>query len=82
MKKMKKFKEKMPPSKKVNKKGGKQIAGRKYAGYQEKLEVMEADEDNHPKRKPDGIAQALMKSKEGYSKKKRVKPDKMKGKGK
>jgi len=78
---MKKLKEKMPPSKKVNMKGGKKVSGIKYAADKEKEEYMAASMDNHPRRKPADIAQALMKAKEGYSKKIRVKPDKMKGKG-
>lgn len=75
------MKEMMPPSKKVNKKGGKQVAGRKYSTVKEKEEYLEAAQDNHPRSKPADISGALMKSKEGYSKKVRVKPDKMKGKG-
>ena len=78
---MKKMKEKMPPSKKVNMKGGKQVAGRKYSAAKENEEYMEAAMDNHPRRKPADISQALMKAKEGYSKKVRVKPSAIKGKG-
>jgi hypothetical protein len=63
MKSANKFKEKMPPSKKLVKKGGKMVAGKDYS------------------EKPD-ISTALRKSKEGYSKKPRVKPDRMKAKGK
>lgn len=73
---MKKLKEKMPPSKKVNMKGGKQVAGRKYPMAVEKEESMAASKDNRPKSKPADIGQALMKSKMGYSKKPRVKPSK------
>jgi hypothetical protein len=81
MSKLSKFKEKMPPAKKVNKKGGKQVAGRKYAEDIEEEDYEDADSDNRPRAKPADIAQALGRAKEGYSKKKRVKPDKMKGKG-
>lgn len=78
---MKKLKEKMPPSKKINMKGGRKVAGRKYASAVEQEEYAAAYKDNHPRKKPADIAQALMRAKEGYSKKPRVKPDKMKGKG-
>ncbi len=82
MKKLSKFKEKMPPSKKLVKKGGKQVAGRKYSEDKEEYDDKIGDEDNYPTRKPADISGALRRSKEGYSKKPRVKPDKMKGKGK
>lgn len=75
------FKEKMPPSKKLVTKGGKQVAGRKYSQDKEEYDQRERDEDNHPTRKPADISGALRRAKEGYSKKPRVKPDKMKGKG-
>lgn len=75
---MKKLKEKMPPSKKVNMKGGKQVPGRKYVSAVEEEEYMEAAEDNHPMKKAADIGQAMMRSKMGYSKKPRVKPDKKK----
>ena len=79
---MKKLKEKMPPSKKLVKKGGKQVAGRKYSQVKEEYDDKIGDEDNHPTRKPADISGAIRRAKEGYSKKPRVKPDKMKGKGK
>jgi hypothetical protein len=79
---MKKLKEKMPPSKKIVKKGGKQVAGIKYSQEKEEYDNKIGDEDNFPSRKPADISGALMRAKEGYSKKPRVKPDKMKGKGK
>ena len=81
MKKLSKFKEKMPPSKKLVTKGGKQVAGRKYSEVKEEYDDKIGDEDNHPSRKPADISGALRRAKEGYSKKPRVKPDKMKGKG-
>lgn len=77
-----KFKEKMPPSKKLVKKGGKKVAGRKYSEAKEEYDDKIGDEDNFPARKPADISGALRRAKEGYSKKPRVKPDKMKGKGK
>lgn len=75
-KKSMKMKEKMPPSKKVNMKGGKQVAGRKYSSKKENEEYMGAMMDNMPMSKPADISQSLMSSKMGYSKKVRVKPDK------
>lgn len=81
-KKSVKFKEKMPPSKKLVTKGGKQVVGRKYSQVKEEYDDREGKEDNHPTRKPADISGALRRAKEGYSKKPRVKPDKMKGKGK
>jgi len=76
------FKEKMPPSKKQVMKGGKQVAGRDYS---EDLEEMQAkkgrmSDDKWERSKPADISGAFKKAKEGYSKKPRVKPDKMKGK--
>lgn len=82
MKSADKFKEKMPPSKKQVMKGGKQVAGRKYSQVKEEYDDREGDKDNFPSRKPADISGALRRSKEGYSKKPRVKPDKMKGRGK
>lgn len=83
MKSADKFKEKMPPSKKQNMKGGKQVAGRDYS---EDLEEMEArkgrKKDDDWIKKPADLSGAFKKAKEGYSKKPRVKPDKKKGKGK
>ena len=74
------FKEKMPPSKKLVSKGGKQVAGRKYSQIKEEYDDKIGDEDNFPSRKPADISGALRRAKEGYSKKPRVKPDKIKGK--
>lgn len=82
MKSVSKFKEKMPPSKKLVTKGGKQVAGRKYSEVKEEYDDKIGDEDNYPTRKPADISGALRRAKEGYSKKPRVKPDTMKGKGK
>ena len=82
MKSANKFKEKMPPSKKIVKKGAKQVAGRKYSEVKEEYDDRMGDEDNFPSRKPADVSGALRRAKEGYSKKPRVKPDKMKGKGK
>lgn len=83
MKSADKFKEKMPPSKKQVMKGGKQVAGRKYSEVKEEYDDRKGKlEDNHPSLKPADISGALRRAKEGYSKKPRVKPDKMKGKGK
>lgn len=76
-----KFKERMPPSKRLVKKGGKQVAGRKYSEVKEEYDDKIGDEDNFPSRKPADISGALRRAKEGYSKKPRVKPSKMKGKG-
>lgn len=76
------FKEKMPPSKNLVTKGGKQVTGRKYSQVKEEYDDKIGDEDNFPSRKPADISGALRRAKEGYSKKPRVKPDKMKGKGK
>lgn len=70
------YKEAMPPSKKINKKGGKKMAGRKYSEVLEEYDEREGMEDNHPARKPADISQALRRSKEGYSKKPRVKAQK------
>ncbi len=84
MKKMKKpkgIKEPMPPSKKLVKKGAKQVAGRKYSQVKEEYDDKIGDEDNFPSRKPADISGALRRSKEGYSKKPRVKPDKKKAMG-
>ena len=83
MKSADKFKEKMPPSKKQQMGKKKQVSGRDYA---EDLEEMEAkkgrrSDDDWKKSKPADLAGAFRKSKEGYSKKPRIKPDKMKGKG-
>lgn len=72
------FKEKMPPSKKQNMKGGKEVAGRKYSQVKEEYDDKIGDEDNFPARKPADISGALRRAKEGYSKKPRVKPDKKK----
>ena len=74
----KKLVEGMPPSKKVNMKGGMMVAGRKYPLAVEQEEYMMAAKDNHPSMKPADIGQALMKAKMGYSKKPRVRPDKKK----
>jgi len=76
---MKKMKEKMPPSKKISMKGGKQVAGRKYSQAKEEYDDKIGDQDNFPARKPADISGALRRAKEGYSKKPRVKP--VKGKG-
>jgi len=76
---MKKLKEKMPPSK-AKTKPGKKVEGIKYAQALESYEEKEEYLASRSKGKPDGIAQALQKAKEGYSKKPRVKADKMKGK--
>ncbi len=80
MKKLSSFKEKMQPSKKINKKGGKQVKGIDYAIKLEKSDSKDQYMDNHPKKKPLDIAEALRKSKMGYSKKPRVKPSKKMGK--
>ncbi len=75
---MKKMKEAMPPSKKLVKKGGKKVAGRKYSQAKEEYDDKIGDEDNHPSSKPADISGALRRAKEGYSKKPRVKPSKKK----
>lgn len=75
---MKKFKESMPPSKKVNMKPGRKVAGRKYSSALEEYDDREGEKDNFPARKPADISQALKRSKEGYSKKPTVKPQKKK----
>jgi hypothetical protein len=82
MKSANKFKEKMPPSKKLVKKGGKMVAGKDYSEKLEKMEDKEGKKSNKPALLPPDISTALRKSKEGYSKKPRVKPDRMKAKGK
>jgi hypothetical protein len=82
MKSANKFKEKMPPSKKLVKKGGKMVKGKDYSEDLEEMEDKEGKKSNKPARMPADISGALRKSKEGYSKKPRVKPDRMKGKGK
>ena len=78
-----KFKEKMPPSKKLVKKGGKMVAGRDYSEDMEEMEAKKgrASDDDWKKSKPADISGALRKAKEGYSKKPRVKPNRV-GKGK
>ena len=76
--KMGKMKEAMPPSKKLVKRGGKQVAGRKYSQDKEEYDDKIGDEDNFPSRKPADISGALRRAKEGYSKKPRVKPAKKK----
>jgi len=84
MKKLSKFKEKMPPSKKQVTKGGKSVQGRNYSEDLEEMDAKKgrASDDKWKASKSADIAGALRKAKEGYSKKPRVKPDKMKGKGK
>lgn len=72
----KKLVEAMPASKKVNMKGGKQVAGRKYPLKVEQEEYKMARSDNNPRSKPADIGQALMRAKMGYSNKPRVKPSK------
>ena len=75
---MKKMKEKMPPSKKMQK-PGKIVKGIKYS---EDLENMTAKVgkkmDNKPSSRPNDISGALMRAKEGYSKKPRVIPQRKK----
>lgn len=78
--KSKKMTEKMPPSKKINKKGGKKYAGNRYPLAVEEEEYMQAKMDNHPMKKAADIGQAMMRAKMGYSKKPRVKPSTVKGK--
>lgn len=80
MKKMSSFKEKMEPSKKVSKTPkGKKVAGRDYPQALDKVEIAKRFSDNHPSKLPADISGALRRSKEGYSMKPRVKPDKKKG---
>ncbi len=70
--------------KKVSKKMGKQVSGKKYAADLERYEDKKSIySDNHPMSKPMDIADALERSKkkQGYSKKPRVKPNRV-GKGK
>ena len=57
-------------------KPGKKVKGKKYAADLEEEDIEDADEDNHPRRKPADIAQAFKRAKEGYSKKPRVKMQK------
>lgn len=59
-------------------KPGKRVKGTKYVADLEEEDIVAADEDNHPRRKPSDIGQALKRAKEGYSKKPRVKPQKKK----
>lgn len=66
-------KEKMAPSKKMRK-PGKKVAQRKYTAADEKYDRKNAYKPI--KKNPDGIADAMNKSKIGYSKKPRVKPSK------
>lgn len=77
---MSKMKEKMPPSKKVNMKGGKQVSGKNYSEVMEEFEAKKGrmSDDQWEKSKSADISGALRKSKEGYSKNPRVKPDKKK----
>lgn len=71
---MKKKKEKMAPSKKMVK-PSKRVSQRKYTQADEKYDKREDFIDNK-KKKPAGIATAMNKAKEGYSKKPRVKASK------
>jgi hypothetical protein len=73
------FRKKMPSSKSLAKKGGKQVAGRDYSEDLEEYEDKQGKKSNKPVHLPADISGALRKSKEGYSKKPRVKPDKRKG---
>ena len=73
-------KEAMPPSKKL-KKPGKKVAQRKYNADKEKFDKKMSVKDNSWKKTPSGIAEAMDKASEGYSKKPRVKPSKKKGPG-
>lgn len=66
-------KEKMAPSKKMRK-PAKKVAQRKYAAADEKYDRKK--EYKPIKKNPNGIADAMNKSKIGYSKKPRVKPSK------
>lgn len=81
-KKSAKFTEKMPPSKKLVTKGGKQVSGINFSQALEKYNRKMGDKDNFPAKKPADISGALRRAKEGYSKKPRVKPSMMKGKSK
>ena len=78
---MKKFKEKMPPSKKLVMKGGKQVVGRKYSEVKEEYDDKMGKKDSRLAPKPADVSGAFRRAKEGYSKNPRVKPDNMKGRG-
>ncbi len=70
------YKEAMPPSKKMAKPAAK-VKQRKYAEDKEKYDYDEkVKEGKKNPGKPVGISQALDMSKEGYSKKPRVQPSK------
>jgi len=68
------YKESMPPSKKMQK-PAKRVAQRKYTAADEAYDKAEDFKENK-KKKPADISQALNKAKEGYSKKPRVKMSK------
>lgn len=68
------YKEAMPPSKKMQK-PAKRVAQRKYDEDKEEFDQKVKRKENGFK-KPAGIQSALNKDKEGYDKKPRVKPSK------